>query len=312
MNVRQLHIFTPHWNYEKINQIIGRIRRVGSHDALPPEQRSVNIYLYMAYDPTIPCTNSINYSIDYVKYVISEEKYNQALKYNKALQNASIESLICRNSSNINSDKSTDNIENRNTLDTPDTPDTLDTLDTPDTLDTLHYSTQYLNKILPLYLSITCNELKIILNSCNYVSVQDLRNKIPILNSFIIDKIIDTIKSNNIIINENILEYSCGLFFLEMSSNVHFCNNINAYSSNINLINSSFDSFAHPSKLLVNDSESKIISDEYQNQTNVNSYKSITKEMENKILKFENLLDNNSIKEFYYGITQLSYTEILE
>jgi len=29
MNVRQLHILTPHWNYEKINQIIGRIRRVG-------------------------------------------------------------------------------------------------------------------------------------------------------------------------------------------------------------------------------------------------------------------------------------------
>jgi len=44
MNVRQLHILTPHWNYEKINQIIGQIRRVGSHDALPPEQQSVNIY----------------------------------------------------------------------------------------------------------------------------------------------------------------------------------------------------------------------------------------------------------------------------
>jgi len=50
--------------------------------------------LYMAYDPTVPCTNSINYSIDYVKYIISEEKYYQALKFNKALQNASIESLV--------------------------------------------------------------------------------------------------------------------------------------------------------------------------------------------------------------------------
>jgi len=35
MNVGQLHVLTPHWNYEKINQIIGRIRRVGSHDSLP-------------------------------------------------------------------------------------------------------------------------------------------------------------------------------------------------------------------------------------------------------------------------------------
>ncbi|OUM57031.1 hypothetical protein PIROE2DRAFT_18109 [Piromyces sp. E2] len=155
---------------------------VGSHDALPPEQRSVNIYLYMAYDPTILCTNSINYSINYVKYIISEEKYNQVLKYNKILQNTSIEFLICRNISNIIPDKCIGGIEER------------------DTLDTLQYSTQYLNKTLPLYLSITCNELKIILNS----------------------------------------------------------------------------------------------------------------KMEIKIVKFENLLDNNSIKEFYYGITQLSYTEILE
>ncbi|OUM64029.1 hypothetical protein PIROE2DRAFT_9336 [Piromyces sp. E2] len=38
----------------------------------------------------------------------------------------------------------------------------------------------------------------------------------------------------------------------------------------------------------------------------------INKTMEIKIIKFENLLDNNSIKEFNYGITQLSYTEVLE
>ncbi|ORX41595.1 hypothetical protein BCR36DRAFT_339198, partial [Piromyces finnis] len=99
MNIRQLHILTPHWNYEKINQIIGRICRVGSHDALPPHQRNVNIYLYMAYNSDHECEyeNSINYSIDYVKYIISEKKYNQALMYNNALQNASIESLICDN-----------------------------------------------------------------------------------------------------------------------------------------------------------------------------------------------------------------------
>ncbi|OUM63104.1 hypothetical protein PIROE2DRAFT_10410 [Piromyces sp. E2] len=51
----------------------------------------------MVYDPTIPCTNSINFHINDVKYVIK-----------KALQNASIEPLICRNNS----------IEDRDTLDT--------------------------------------------------------------------------------------------------------------------------------------------------------------------------------------------------
>ena len=58
MNVRQLHILTPHWNYEKINQIIGRIRRVGSHDALPVDQRSVDVYLYMAYNSKVKCSNN--------------------------------------------------------------------------------------------------------------------------------------------------------------------------------------------------------------------------------------------------------------
>ncbi|ORX48889.1 P-loop containing nucleoside triphosphate hydrolase protein, partial [Piromyces finnis] len=97
LNVRQLHILTPHWNYEKINQIIGRVRRVGSHMALPPEQRNVNIYLYSAYDPTKQYSDSINYSIDYFKYIKCENKYNQSLQYYKALQNASIESLVIKN-----------------------------------------------------------------------------------------------------------------------------------------------------------------------------------------------------------------------
>ncbi|ORX41855.1 hypothetical protein BCR36DRAFT_466535, partial [Piromyces finnis] len=198
MNIRQLHILTPHWNYEKINQIIGRIRRVGSHDALPPHQRNVNIYLYMAYNSDHECEyeNSINYSIDYVKYIISEKKYNQALMYNNALQNASIESLICDNQSEINS-----NNTNTNT----------------DTIDNFQYSKNYLRKTLPIYLSIACNEFKSVFDSstCCYISVNDFRKRVPLFNTFIMNKIIEIIKSKNIIINEKNLEYSCALFFLE-------------------------------------------------------------------------------------------------
>jgi len=289
MNVRQLHILTPHWNYEKINQIIGRIRRVGSHDALPPEQRSVNIYLYMAYDPSLPCTNSINYSIDYVKYIISEEKYDQALKYNEALQKASIESLICNDQCIINN---------------------------------LQYSMTYLDKNLPLYLAIVCNELKNIFNSCEYIDSNTLLEKIPILNSFILYKIIDIIKSTNVIINENVLEYSCGLFFLEKSSNVPFRNNNSKISTYISAINSSFDIYSHSPKMLQNDSNVKYLENNSRNdvqtaiqndiQNGIISYNFNNGEMENRIKKLENLLDNKFIKEFYDDISQLSYTEILE
>jgi len=281
MNVRQLHILTPHWNYEKINQIIGRIRRVGSHDALPPEQRSVNIYLYMAYDPSLSCTNSINYSIDYVKYIISEEKYNQALKYNEALQNASIESLIYKDQYNI---------------------------------DSLQYSTNYLNKNLPLYITIACNELRNIFNYCEYIDINSLLKKIPILNSIVLHKIIDIIKTNNIIINESILEYSCGLFFLERSSKVHFNNNISTTTIDVTLINSSIDIFSYSSEILQKDSNVKFNENNPRNdrQNDIISYKFKNGEMENKIIKLENFLDNKFIKEFYDSISQLSYTEMLE
>jgi len=60
-------------------------------------ERSVDIYLYMAYNPKVECANKIKYSIDYVKYIICERKYNDALKYNRALQNASIEALVTKN-----------------------------------------------------------------------------------------------------------------------------------------------------------------------------------------------------------------------
>lgn len=265
MNVRQLHIITPHWNYEKINQIIGRIRRVGSHDALPPHQRNVNIYLYMAYNPdsAIEYENSINYSIDYIKYIISEKKYSEARKYNEALQNASIESLICKSKTNANTD----------------------------ILDNFQYSKNYLNKYLSKYLIIACSEFKNVLNSYDYISVNDFKKKIPTLNSFMMAKIIDIIKTNNIIINNKILEYSCGLFYLEASSNTHFCYNMEGNTESIISINSSI------SENLLNNSKNENILFEIN---------------EENMKMMEKLLDNNLSNEFYDNISKLTYTNILE
>jgi SNF2 family DNA or RNA helicase len=46
---RLVQVLEPHWNDEKLEQVIGRAARRGSHAALPPEKRNVNIQRYEAY-----------------------------------------------------------------------------------------------------------------------------------------------------------------------------------------------------------------------------------------------------------------------
>eukprot|EP00833_Pecoramyces_ruminatium_P016277 jgi/Orpsp1_1/1190309/evm.model.d7180000078174.1 len=96
-NVRQVHIFTPHWNYERINQVIGRTCRINTHNHLPPEERMVQIYFYMAYNPNIPCQNNAKYSIDYKKLCISESKKKYSDSIIQYIQESSIESIIKKN-----------------------------------------------------------------------------------------------------------------------------------------------------------------------------------------------------------------------
>jgi len=45
---RQIQILDPHWNNEKIEQVIGRGIRYKSHDHLPKDQRKVNVERYLA------------------------------------------------------------------------------------------------------------------------------------------------------------------------------------------------------------------------------------------------------------------------
>ena len=69
-NVRQVHILEPAWNMSRINQIIGRAVRHHSHDALPEDQRNVEIYKYCS----VYKTNKPMYFIDKEKYILAEEK----------------------------------------------------------------------------------------------------------------------------------------------------------------------------------------------------------------------------------------------
>ena len=47
-NVRQVHIIEPFWNPVRLSQVKGRAVRVASHVELPPKERTVEIYTYIA------------------------------------------------------------------------------------------------------------------------------------------------------------------------------------------------------------------------------------------------------------------------
>lgn len=47
-NTRFVHIVEPYWNMVRIEQVIGRARRICSHKMLPPELRNVKVFLYIS------------------------------------------------------------------------------------------------------------------------------------------------------------------------------------------------------------------------------------------------------------------------
>ena len=69
LNVRQIHILTPHWNASLTEQVIGRGIRAFSHKDLDERERYVKVYRHCS----IPSSKNI-LSIDYLMYEISEIK----------------------------------------------------------------------------------------------------------------------------------------------------------------------------------------------------------------------------------------------
>ena len=46
-NVRQVHLVEPYWNMIRMDQVIGRAARTGSHLALPKSERNIDVYKYL-------------------------------------------------------------------------------------------------------------------------------------------------------------------------------------------------------------------------------------------------------------------------
>ena len=47
-NTRYVHIMEPYWHNVRLEQVIGRARRIKSHESLPEELRTVQVFLYMS------------------------------------------------------------------------------------------------------------------------------------------------------------------------------------------------------------------------------------------------------------------------
>lgn len=50
---RQVQVLEPHWNEEKLKQVIGRARRLGSHSHLPKEKQKVEVERYASIPKTV-------------------------------------------------------------------------------------------------------------------------------------------------------------------------------------------------------------------------------------------------------------------
>jgi superfamily II DNA or RNA helicase len=48
---REVHVMEPHWNEQKLDQVIARARRYGSHSHLPEDQRNVVVNRYLTQTP---------------------------------------------------------------------------------------------------------------------------------------------------------------------------------------------------------------------------------------------------------------------
>jgi superfamily II DNA or RNA helicase len=95
-NVRQVHILEPAWNMSRINQIVGRAVRNMSHEMLPPDQRTVDIYKYVSVyytesDNELNSSNLRKFFIDREKYILSEEKDRANKKVERLLKENSFD-----------------------------------------------------------------------------------------------------------------------------------------------------------------------------------------------------------------------------
>jgi len=125
-NTRFVHIMEPYWHHVRINQVIGRARRICSHSDLPKHLQTVKVFLYLTiigaevnldqFYEIKAADNSM--TTDESLYDIMERKTRLSIKFLDALKEVSIDCAL----NHTNKDKcyrypipTTKNIKSRNT-----------------------------------------------------------------------------------------------------------------------------------------------------------------------------------------------------
>lgn len=87
-NTREIHIMEPHWNSSQLDQVIGRGVRYMSHNALPVEERHVDIYYWYSVYPK----GLFDTKISSDKYLLnmSKSKKKLANEFKKVIKEESV------------------------------------------------------------------------------------------------------------------------------------------------------------------------------------------------------------------------------
>lgn len=108
-NVRYVHLMEPYWHPVRLEQVIGRARRICSHASLPPELRTVEVFLYLMKLSTQQLESKSSYELrlkdrsklsatpfttDQSIYEIAEIKKSVNKELLKAIKEASIDCVI--------------------------------------------------------------------------------------------------------------------------------------------------------------------------------------------------------------------------
>lgn len=91
VNVQQVHIIEPYWNYSRLLQIIGRAVRYCSHKNLPEEKRKVNVYIYIATHPNEKMT------IDQYILKLAQSKNKIIQQFEQSLKEAAVDCTLFKN-----------------------------------------------------------------------------------------------------------------------------------------------------------------------------------------------------------------------
>jgi len=98
--IRQIHVMDPWYNMNRIEQIIGRGVRDGSHKNLPFEHRNVEIYMHSTTIPTAPDLELVD---EYI-YRIAETKAKQIGQITKLMKENAVDCILNQEQLNFTED----------------------------------------------------------------------------------------------------------------------------------------------------------------------------------------------------------------